>query len=252
MMTKLTLFLLLISVFTTGYTSEEYKKPLKVDWSFDGFFGKFDRQAIQRGYKVYKEVCASCHSMHRIAFRNLEDIGFSQDEIKEIAKSQEVQDGPNDEGDMFQRPALPSDYFVPPFANKQASIASNGGAYPPDLSLIVKARKDGANYVYSLLTGYTGESEGILHYNPYFTGGKLAMAPPLSDQQVEYEDGTYPSIENMSHDVVNFLQWAAEPETEKRNSLGFKVISFLVIATILSIVTKRKIWSHLYKTKEQQ
>ena len=157
--------------------------------------------------------------------------------------------GPNDDGDMFERPGKPPDYFVSPFPNKQAAMAANNGAHPPDLSLMIKARHDGANYVYSLLTGYTGESEGTLYDNPYFAAGKLAMTPPLSEGLVEYDDGTKSSVENMAHDVVNFLQWAAEPEMEIRKKMGLKVVLFIIIATIFFIITKRRIWKHLYKDK---
>ena len=243
------LIILLLILTLNGAFAEEFeqKHPLEVKWAFDGVFGKFDRQSIQRGYKVYKEVCAACHSMKRIAFRNLEQVGFSKAEVKEIAKSYQIQDGPNDDGDMFERPGKPSDYFVSPFPNKQAAMASNNGAVPPDLSLIIKARHDGANYVYSLLTGYTGESEGALYENPYFVAGKLAMAPPLSKDLIQYDDGTEATLENMAHDVVNFLQWAAEPEMEQRKKLGIKVVAFIIIATIFFIMTKHRIWRHLYK-----
>lgn len=242
------LILLILFIFS-GLSAEEFvpKTPLKVDWSFDGIFGKFDRESTQRGYKVYKDVCAACHSMKRIAFRNLQEIGFSTEEVKEIAKSYQVQDGPNDEGDMFERPGSPSDYFVSPFPNKKAGMASNNGAYPPDLSLIVKARHDGANYVYSLLTGYTGEVDGHLYENPYFVTGEISMPPPLTSGLVEYDDGKESTVQNMAYDLVNFLQWASEPEMEQRKRIGWKVISFIIIATILLIITKHRIWKHLYK-----
>ncbi|KAF2281943.1 hypothetical protein GH714_042767 [Hevea brasiliensis] len=150
-------------------------------WKFSGIFGSFDRSAIQRGYQVYKEVCSSCHSMSRIAFRNLRDVGFSEEEVKAIASSYSVSDGPNEAGEMFERPGMPADYFPNPFPNKEAAAASNNGAYPPDLSLIIKARHNGADYVYSLLTGYEGSEpdEGGLYLNRHFPGGKIAMAPPL-------------------------------------------------------------------------
>ncbi len=245
-MTKnIILFLIItLSLSTVSFADDEFhqSKPLKVDWSFDGVFGKFDKQSIQRGYKVYKEVCASCHSMNRIAFRNLEQVGFSDGEVKAIAQSYKITDGPNDEGDMFERPGLPSDYFVPPFANKKSAMASNNGAYPPDLSLIIKARHDGANYVYSLLTGYTGKENGNLYENPYFITGNLAMSPPLSDGLIDYTDGTEASLHNMAYDVVNFLQWAAEPEMEQRKGAGIKVILFLIFCSALFIITNKKVW----------
>ena len=225
----------------------EQRQSLKVYWSFDGIFGKFDKQAIQRGYQVYKEVCSSCHSVKRIAFRNLEQIGLSRDEVKELSASYKVTDGPNDEGDLFERRGLPSDYFVSPFANKQAAMASNNGSYPPDLSLMVKARHDGANYVYSLLTGYTGNTDdNNLYINPFFNTGKLAMAPPFSQGLIEYTDGTEATINNMAYDVVNFLQWTAEPEMEERKRIGFKVVLFLFIATILLMLTKHRTWKDVF------
>lgn len=225
--------------------------PKKLDWEFEGFFGRFDKQSIQRGYQIYKEVCSSCHSMDLVAYRNLQQVGFSEDEVKQIASEYIVTDGPDDNGDMFDRPALPSDRFVAPFANEQAARASNGGAYPPDLSLIVKARADGANYVYSLLTGYVEAPEGFnltegKHYNPYFEGHQISMPAPLPDDlTVEYKDGTFASKEQMAIDVVNFLQFAAEPETENRKKMGIKVMAFLAIMTILFGIAKKLIWKNV-------
>ncbi|MFI4984150.1 MAG: cytochrome c1 [Rickettsiales bacterium] len=227
--------------------------PQEMHWQFDGFFGTFDRQSIQRGYKVYAEVCSACHSLKRIAFRNLQEIGFSEEEVKSLAAGHSVQDGPNDDGEMFERPARPSDHFSGPYANDQAARASNNGALPPDLSLIIKAREDGANYVYSLLTGFqtppadfvVGEN---MHYNPYFAGGgrQLAMTPPLINVgQVQFDDGTKATIEQMAHDVVDFLQWAAEPEMEARKGLGIKVMIFFVIFTLVMYLAKVRIWSRI-------
>lgn len=227
--------------------------PKEMEWQFDGVFGTFDRQSIQRGFKIYKEVCAACHSLNRIAFRNLSEIGFSEEEIKSLAAGYSVPDGPNDEGEMFERPARPSDHIPSPYANEKAARASNNGALPPDLSLIVKAREDGANYVYSLLTGYqtppadfvVGEN---MHYNPYFGGGgsQFAMTPPLTAEgQVQFDDGTKATIDQMAHDVVNFLHWAAEPEMEARKSLGIKVMIFLMIFTIVMYLAKVSIWSRI-------
>lgn len=223
--------------------------PLKqVDWQFNGMFGTVDRQAAQRGLQVYKEVCSSCHGLKRIAFRNLTEIGFSEAEVKAMAAGYSVVDGPNDEGEMFERPGLPSDRFVSPFANEKAARAANGGAYPPDLSLIIKARPNGANYVYSLITGYSDHvPEGVdvlpgQYYNPYFPGGLLAMAPPLSNDQVTFADGTNASLEQMAHDVVVFLQWAAEPEMEKRKRMGIKVLVFLAAMSVAFYVAKKRIW----------
>lgn len=232
---------------TTAMAAGDQKHPKDMDWQFDGMLGTVDRASAQRGYQVYREVCASCHGMKRIAFRNLTEIGFSAAEAKTIAAEYSVQDGPNDEGEMFMRPATPSDRFVSPFANEKAARASNGGAYPPDLSLMVKARPDGANYVYSLLTGYEDAPEGVevapgQYYNPYFPGGKLAMAPPLSNDLITYQDGTNASTEQMAKDMVNFLQWTAEPEMEQRKRMGIKVLVFLAIMTVLFYISKQRIW----------
>ena len=223
----------------------------KLKWSFDGMFGTFDRTSIQRGFQVYKEVCSACHSLHLVSFRNLTEIGFSEAEAKEIAKSYEVADGPNDSGDMFQRPALLSDHFPGPYANEKAARASNNGALPPDLSLIIRARENGANYVYSLLTGFNQTPpEGMviqdnMYYNPYFPGMQIAMAPPLSDNIVQYTDGTKATIDQMSRDVVNFLQWTADPKMEQRKAMGIKVLIFLFIFTGLFYVGKKHVWQNV-------
>lgn len=238
---------------TSAFASSDAHHPKQVHWSFDGVYGTVDRQSAQRGFQVYKEVCSACHGLHRVAFRSLTDLGFSEAEVKEIAAGYTVQDGPNDEGEMFDRPAAPSDKFVPPFKNEKAARASNNGAYPPDLSLIIKARHDGANYVYSLLTGF-GKTppkdvevpEGM-HYNPYFPGGKIAMSSPLSDGQVSYSDGTNASVDQMAHDVVSFLQWAAEPEMEQRKAMGIKALLFLAVMTGLFYVANKRVWGELKK-----
>ncbi|KAJ6644901.1 Cytochrome c1-2, heme protein, mitochondrial [Pseudolycoriella hygida] len=233
-------FILLISSITIAEETLPFKK---VTWPFQGVLGSVDRKAAQRGFQVYREVCAACHGLYNLYYRNLKELGFSDEEIKEIAKNYTIQDGPNDLGEMFERPALPADPFVRPYPNEQAARAANNGAYPPDLSLIIKARPDGANYLYSLLTGYAEPPEHFklmpgLHYNPYFPGNQLAMPPPLSDGQVNYMDGTASSVEQMAMDVAIFLQWAAEPEMENRKSMGLKVMMFLVIFTILLTISK--------------
>lgn len=230
--------------------SSDVAHPKQMHWQFDGVFGTFDRQSIQRGYQVYREVCAGCHAMHRVSYRNLEAIGFSEDEVKTIAAEYTVLDGPNESGEMFERPAKPSDAFVSPYPNEQASRAANNGAYPPDLSLIVKARPDGANYVYSILTGYNetvpAEIElGQLHYNPWFPGHKIAMAAPLSEGAVTYMDGTEATVEQMSKDVVDFLQWASEPEMEQRKQMGIKVLGFLAVFTVMFFFAMKRIWARV-------
>jgi ubiquinol-cytochrome c reductase cytochrome c1 subunit len=223
----------------------------EVSWPFDGIFGTFDRQAAQRGYQVYKEVCASCHSMSLKSFRNLQEIGFSEAEVKSIAASYTVKDGPNDAGEMFDRPGRPSDHFVSPFPNEKAARAANNGAYPPDQSLLIKARHDGANYVYSLLTGYDEAKPADLQlgagmsYNPYFPGMQIGMSKPLQDGQITYADGTKATVDQMSRDVVVFLQWAAEPEMEHRKQMGIKVLLFLFVMTGLLYVAKKRIWSQI-------
>jgi ubiquinol-cytochrome c reductase cytochrome c1 subunit len=225
-------------------------EPKQVVWPFDGLFGSFDRQAAQRGLKVYLEVCAACHSMKHLSYRNLQSLGFSEAEIKELAKHYNVTDGPNADGEMFERPALPSDHFVSPYANEAAARAANNGAYPIDLSLIVKARHDGANYIFSILTGYSEAPKGFelmngLSYNPYFAGKQIAMPTPLIAGQLEFMDGTPATLEQMARDVTIFLQWAAEPEMEQRKSMGLKVMIFLVIFTIFFYIAKRKIWKNI-------
>lgn len=234
----------------SAFAAGDQLPPKHVDWAFDGMLGHADKLSAQRGLQVYKEVCSACHGLKRVAFRNLEQLGFTEAEVKALAASYTVSDGPDDLGEMFDRPGLPSDRFVPPYANEQAARAAQNGAYPPDLSLIIKARENGANYVYSILTGYQDAPhdetvpEG-LYYNPYFPTHKIAMAPPLADGQVSYEDGTEATAEQMARDVVNFLQWAAEPEMEHRKQMGLKVLIFLAIFTGFMFVIKKRIWSRL-------
>lgn len=239
-------------LFLSNITYAEHSTIKEMEWPFEGIRGKFDRQVIQRGFQVYKEVCAACHSLKLLYYRNLKNIGFSDAEIKEIAKNYIVKDGPNDNGEMFDRPAGLTDHFVSPYPNEQAARASNNGAYPPDLSLIIKAREDGANYVYSLLTGYQEAPKDFkvndgLYYNLYFAGRQVAMPEPLSDNLVAYLDGTRATKEQMAWDVVNFLQWAAEPEMENRKLIGLKVIGFLIFFTIISFIAKNRIWKRLDK-----
>jgi ubiquinol-cytochrome c reductase cytochrome c1 subunit len=231
--------------------AHEQKPPKQMAWPFDGMLGTVDKQSAQRGFQVYKEVCSACHGLHRIAFRNLADIGFSEAEIKALAATYTVKDGPNDEGEMFDRPGKPADRFPSTYANEQAARAANNGAYPPDLSLIIKARPDGANYLHSLLTGYQQAPAHLpvpegMHYNPYFPGQMLAMPQPLSDGQVSYEDGAGNSLDQMSQDVVNFLQWAAEPEMEHRKSMGIKVLFYLVVFTGFMYVAMKRVWKKLH------
>ena len=222
----------------------------KQNWSFDGVFGKFDKAALQRGFQVYQEVCASCHGLEYIAFRNLTELGLDEDQVKAIAAEYEVEDGPDDEGEMFTRPAILADILPSPFANDNAARASNNGALPPDLSLMAKARTGGPDYLHALLTGYIDVPADVtlnegMSYNPYFPGNQIAMPPPIDDDAVEYTDGTPATVDQMSLDVVQFLMWAAEPKLEIRKRMGIKVILFLLVLTALFYASKRKVWSRI-------
>jgi ubiquinol-cytochrome c reductase cytochrome c1 subunit len=256
------IFLVLAIIFSTNFAlansphdagalSTAALHPKQLKWEFDGFFGRLDRASVQRGYQVYKEVCSACHSLKRVSYRNLGEIGFAEAEIKQIAAEYNVTDGPNDDGDMFDRPALPSDKFASPYANENAARASNGGALPPDLSLIVKARHDGPNYIYSLLNGYQDAPDEFpmaqgKNYNPYFEGRQISMPQPLIDDgQVEYKDGTFAAKEQMTIDVVNFLQWASEPEMEHRKKMGVRTVMFLGLLLVILIAAKRAVWKNV-------
>jgi cytochrome c1 len=223
-------------------------------WSWQGAFGQYDRASLQRGLQVYKEVCAACHGLRLIAFRNLMDLGYSENQVKAFAKQYEVQNAePNDDGEMFNRPGLPADRFVSPFPNEQAARAANGGAYPPDLSLIVKARAGGADYLYSLLVGYAAAPAGAkalaenLQYNTHFPGNWIAMPAPLSEGAVEYADGTKATVDQMARDLTSFLAWTSMPELEQRKQMGLAVMIFLVVFTGLLIATKKKVWAKVDK-----
>ncbi len=218
------------------------------DWAFEGIFGTFDTASLQRGLQVYKNVCASCHGLRFVAFRNLADLGYNEDEIAAIAADFMVEDGPNDEGEMFTREAVASDHWPSPFPNEQAARVANGGAYPPDLSLIVEARANGADYLYHLLIGYTEPPADMevppgQYYNEYFPGHLISMPPPLVEGIVEYADGTEATTEQMAEDVTHFLTWAAEPQLVARKQMGIKVILFLLVLTGLLYAVKRKVWS---------
>lgn len=246
-----------VIIFTTvgfgSIASEQSHKLLNPEWSFKGFFGKFDRASLQRGYQVYNEVCASCHSIKYLSYRNLSEPGgpeFSEEQAKAIAAQFEVSDGPNSDGDMFTRPAKLSDKFVMPYQNEQEAKASNGGAYPPDFSVLVKARSGGANYIYSVLLGYEDPPSDItlddgVYYNRYMYGNKIKMPKPLSNDSVTYSDGTSATEEQMAKDVVTFLTWAAEPHLEARHKLGFRAIVYLIILTVLVYFSMKKIWSRI-------
>ena len=250
---KLISIIILFCATSANVISAEKVEYLKTDWTFKGLFGKFDRASLQRGYQVYTEVCAACHSMKYLSYRNLSEKGgpeFSVAQAKAIAASFEVTDGPNSDGEMFSRPGKLSDKFVMPYENIKAAEAANGGAYPPDMSVLVKARGGGVDYIYSLLQGYEEAPSGMIldegvHYNKYMYGNKIKMSAPLSDGIIEYSDGTNASVEQMSKDVTTFLMWAAEPSLEARHQMGFKAIVYLIILTILVYFSMKRIWSRV-------
>ena len=250
---RLIIVILSTLIFIKPLFSAETIDPIKVNWSFKELTGKFDRASLQRGFQVYKEVCASCHSMQYLSYRNLGEPGgpeFTQEEVKAIAASVEIEDGPDSQGEMFTRPGKPSDKFKSPYPNVEASTVANGGAYPPDMSVLVKARPGGADYMYSVLMGYEEPPAGMklddgVYYNKYMIGQKIKMASPLSDGIVEYSDGTEATMDQMAKDVTTFLAWAAEPELEVRHKLGIKVIIYLILLTILVYLSMKKIWSRV-------
>ena len=223
----------------------------KQSWSFQGVFGTFDRGAVKRGSQVFFEVCNACHSLDMVSYRNLVEIGMDEDAVKALAASYEVQDGPNGDGDMFMRPARLSDRIVAPFVNENTARFFNGGAYPPDLSVITKARVGGPDYIYGLMAGYKDTppegfelSEGT-SYNEYFVGHQIFMSRPLDDGSVEYDDGTEATLEQHARDVVEFLAWSAEPELEERKSLGVWVMGYLIVLTTMFYFLKIRIWKRI-------
>lgn len=223
----------------------------KMDWSFSGPFGTYDRASLQRGFQVYKQVCAACHGLKHVAYRNLSALGYSEEQIKTVAAEYMMTDGPNEEGDMFERPGKPSDRFKAPYANDNQAKATNNGALPPDLSLITKARVGGADYVHAILTGYETPPPGTelasgQHWNKYMSGNKIAMPAPLIEGAVAYEDGTPTTVDQYAKDVAHFLTWAAEPEMEERKATGVKVIFFLIIFAGLMYAVKRKVWAKVH------
>jgi ubiquinol-cytochrome c reductase cytochrome b/c1 subunit len=260
---------LLASGFSAQAPAAEGPRTAKdISYSFEGPLGKFSRGQLQRGYKVYKEVCANCHAMRLMYFRNLAEPGgpeFSEEQVKSLAATFQVQDGPDASGEMFTRPALPSDRVPSPFANEQAARAANGGALPTDLSLITKARagyntfkqlfggSGGPEYVYSILTGYEPEPSELAaekpegrFYNPYFAAGHwIGMPPPLSDSQVTFDDGADNTVQAMSRDVSAFLAWAAEPKMEERKRIGLQVFIYLIVLSVLVYICKERIWSRV-------
>jgi len=247
--------------------AEGQRDAKDVSYSFEGPFGTFDKGQLQRGYKVYKEVCSNCHAMKLVSFRNLAEEGgpgFTAEQVKALAATFTMKDGPGEDGEMFDRPGLPSDRFPSPFANEKAARVANGGALPPDLSLITKARAGwhgtfnqlfngigGPEYVYSVLTGYEEPSEELKkeqpegkNYNPYFIGSHwISMPPPLSDGQVTFDDGAPNTVDAMAQDVSAFLAWTAEPKMEERKRLGFMTMIYLAVLALLMYLVKKKIWA---------
>ena len=223
------------------------------DWSFNGVLGKFDRAQLQRGYQVYSTACANCHSTRLLSYHNLGQEGgpqFSKEAVEILASKVQVTDGPNEKGEMFQRPARPSDRFPPRFANEQLARLANNGALPPDLSVMAKARPAGPDYIYALLTGYKPAPADMkmtpgMYYNVAFPGHQIAMPPPLNPDQVTFADKTPATVAQMAHDISSFLMWGAEPNLEQRHRIGFKVILFLLVTTGVFYAAKRRIWSRI-------
>lgn len=239
---------------SSAHAAGDAKAPHDMQWPHEGVFGTYDIPAVQRGYQIYRENCSACHSMKYMSYRNLAEIGFTEDEIKTIAKEYTYIDGPNDEGDMFERPGKTSDRFKGPYANEEQARYANNGALPPDMSLLVKARANGEDYIYSILTGYVEAPEGEdlgagQHWNEFMLGHKIAMAPPLADGTIVYSDGTEATLEQAAMDVVQFLAWASEPTADKRKAMGFKIMAYLLIFSILMYMTKVKIWHGIKKKK---
>jgi ubiquinol-cytochrome c reductase cytochrome c1 subunit len=250
----------LILILTAAQAESEALPPKKIAFSFKGHTGTFKRDELQRGFEVYKNVCSSCHGMYQLRLGNLQgkgkdihdirksNLGLTKDEVAALAAEYKVSDL-NADGEPIERKATPVDKFPHPYPNQKAARAANNGAYPPDLSMVVKARKGGADYIYSLLTGYQKAPEGVevgegRHYNPYFPGGQISMAQPLhSEGQVSYSDGTKATVEQMAHDVTAFLAWSSEPESDERKAMGIKILFYLLVMSVVMYLSKRKIWS---------
>lgn len=224
--------------------------PESYPFNHKGWFEAYDMAAVRRGHQVYANVCATCHSMNLLAYRNFVDNCYTEEEVRAMCEDVEVTDGPNDEGEMFERPAKLSDHLVPPYPNEEAARFANGGAYPPDLSLMAKARPEGEDYIFALLTGYREAPAGVtvmpgMHYNPYFSGGQIAMPQPLQDGVVEFEDGTPATISQMAKDVATFMTWAAEPAQDERKLMGVKWLSALGAVVLGTAYYKRFRWNVL-------
>lgn len=219
-------------------------------WSFTGIFGTYNDVTLQRGFQVYEQVCSACHNLAHLHYSELTGIGYDEAQIKAIAARSEILAGPNKEGKMFKRPGLPSDFFIGPFPNEEAAKAAFGVA-PPDLSMIVKAREGGPDYVYGILTGFTKAPHGFAlppgtFYDKYFPGHRIHMPPPLHPGAVKFADGTPATVPQMAYDVASFLTWAAHPNLDERHRMGFKVVLFLIVGAGVFYGAKRKIWSRLH------
>ena len=238
-----------------GGARPELPSPL---WSFAGILGQYDEPSLRRGFLVYMDTCAGCHSLRHVAYRDLTalGVGFTPEDIKALAAQFKVEDGPNEEGKMFRRPARPSDRIVSRFPNKQAAQHANNGMYPPDLSLITKARRDGIDYLYAFLIGYGEAPAGFelnpgMHFNRFAPGQQTGMEPVLEDDLVEFDDGTPATADQMARDVTEFLAWAADPHREIRYSIGSRVVVFLFLLTMMLIALKREVWAHLHEKKPE-
>ncbi|MEO0061697.1 MAG: hypothetical protein RLZZ08_257 [Pseudomonadota bacterium] len=265
----------LVAFFTGAYTAATegmgaptaekvyHQHPEEVHFASDGPFGRYDRQQLQRGYQVYKEICSACHSLKLVSFRNLAELGYTEAEVKAEAASWTVPGIDQNTGEATTRKGLPTDAFPSPYPNEIAARAANNNALPPDLSLITKARHDGPNYVHALLTGYTQQPAALLkqfpdsktptglYYNPIFANLNIAMPPPLhSDGQVTYADGTKATVDQMAKDVASFLIWTAEPSLDKRKQTGWPVLGFLIFATVLAYLAKQQVWAGLKPKKK--
>jgi cytochrome c1 len=239
---------------SASFATHDEPEIERQNWSFNGAFGDFDNAQLQRGYQVYKQVCSNCHSMRLLSYRNLGEKGgpeFSPASVKALAEQVQITDGPNDKGEMFQRPGRPSDRLRSPFANEQIARMANRGALPPDLSVMAKARPGGPDHIYAILTGYKPAPADFklapgMFYNTAFPGHQIAMPPPLQDGLVKYTDGTPPTLDNYARDVSAYLMWAAEPKLEERHTLGAQVMIFLLVLVVILFLAKRATWAVLH------
>jgi len=238
----------------TVLAAEGAATPPNQSWSFEGPFGQYDKAALQRGFLVYKNVCSACHSMKYMSYRNLDALGYSEEQIKSIASEYMIQDGPDDEGEYFERPGRPSDRFKSPFENSQQAKAANGGAEPPDMSLLVHARPHGADYIYALIAkGFDDSGEHHMelsagqYYNKYMLNGNvISMTPPLSDGLVSYPDGSPETVDQYARDVAEFLQYASDPHMEARKEVGIRVMIFLFFFCLVFYMAKKKLWKDVH------